>query len=297
MLKAAGFRPEFVIASGLPPVGDITKVAQSFPLPNDFQLPLVKVTVDGEDYYLNDTDQYAQLGTTGSDGKLGIALGDQQIVTIHAAKNCSDKTETDYTISLSGDGNARIEISRWFYGQSYNGDNEYFSELPPEEREHYFQEAVSRVAQGARAVSDLTTKFDTYPGLEQFTVELDNYGVMDGKYLYFNLPFTPALFDTLSDQRALPMFISDESENVLRAEIQFPDGYRETDIVPKNESFVAPGGSQASITRTDSDGKCIVTDQFDNLPGIINPKNYPALLTIQSALGSRSGTTFLLERE
>jgi transglutaminase-like putative cysteine protease len=297
MLKAVGFRPEFVMASDLPPVSDVTNVTQEFSLPAEFQTPLVRVTTGGEDYYLNDTDQYAQLGTTASDGKLGITLVDQSMITIHAAKDCADKTETDYAISVSDDGKAHIQISRWFYGQDFNDNNEFFSELPPEEREHYFQEAVSRVAQGARPVSDLTTKFATYPGLEQFTVELDHYGVLDGKYLYFNLPFTPALFDTLSDQRSLPLFLSDENQNILRAEIQWPDGFHETDIVPKNESFTAPGGSQASITKTEADGKCIVTDQFDLAPGVIKPKSYPMLLNIQSALGSRSGTTFLLERE
>jgi len=218
-------------------------------------------------------------------------------VTIRAAKNCGNKTETDYAVSLSDDGKARIQISRWFYGQNYNNDNEFFSELPPEEREHYFQEAVSRVAQGARAVSDLTTKFDTYPGLERFTVEMDHYGIPDGKYLYFNLPFNATLFGTLSDQRTLPLYISDQSENILRAEIQLPEGFQETDIVPKGQTFAAPGGSQAHITRTDAEGKCIVTDEFETVPGLIKPKNYPSLLDIQSAMGGKSAATFLLERE
>ncbi|HUE37083.1 MAG TPA: DUF3857 domain-containing protein, partial [Candidatus Acidoferrum sp.] len=297
MLKAAGFDPQFVMASDLPPIDGITDITQSFPLPNDFQLPLVKITLDGDDYYLNDTDQYAQLGTTASDGKLGVALADQKMVTIRAAKNCGNKTETDYAVSLSDDGKARIQISRWFYGQNYNNDNEFFSELPPEEREHYFQEAVSRVAQGARAVSDLTTKFDTYPGLERFTVEMDHYGIPDGKYLYFNLPFNATLFGTLSDQRTLPLYISDQSENILRAEIQLPEGFQETDIVPKGQTFAAPGGSQAHITRTDAEGKCIVTDEFETVPGLIKPKNYPSLLDIQSAMGGKSAATFLLERE
>jgi len=260
-------------------------------------MPLVKIDVDGQDYYLNDTDQYAQLGTTGSDGKQGIMLADQKMMTIHAAKGCGNKIEIDYAISLSGDGKARIEISRWFYGQNYNGNNEFFSELPPEEREHYFQETVSRVAQGARPVSDLTTKFDTYPGLERFTVEMDHYGIPDGKYFYFNLPYAPTLLGTLSDQRTLPLYLPDASENVLRAEIQLPEGFQATDIGPKSQTFSAPGGSQARITRTDADGKTTVTSEFELMPGVIKPKNYPALLDIQSALGSRSGTTFLLERE
>jgi hypothetical protein len=94
------------------------------------------------------------------------------------------------------------------------------------------------------------------------------------------------------------LFVSDENENVLRAEIQLPDGYRETAIAPKDEKFVAPGGSLARITQTkEADGKIAVTEEFETKPGVIAPKKYPALLDIQSALGQKSATTFLLEQE
>ena len=64
MLSAGGWQPEFVLASGLPPVTGITNLLMSFPMPQNFQSVLVRVKVDGTDYYLNDTDQYARLGTT-----------------------------------------------------------------------------------------------------------------------------------------------------------------------------------------------------------------------------------------
>ncbi len=297
MLSALGFQPEFVMASGLPPVEGIENIAGSFPLPDDFQTPLVRISVDGNDYYLNDSDQYSQLGTTGSNDKLAIALPGQKMETIHAAKNCADKVETDYAVTLSPDGKARIKVSKYFYGEDYNGAHKYFAELPPEEREHYFQEAVSRVAQGAKAVNGLTTRFDAYPGLEEFTVELDNFAVVDGNYLYFNLPFTPSFFDTAADQRSLPLFIADEDESIVRAEIGLPSGYRLTDILPKSEKFSAPGGSRVKIGRKSSDGKCVITDDFTTVPAVIAPRDYPRLLDIQSALGEKSEKTFLLERE
>ncbi len=34
----------------------------------------MKIVVDGEPCYLNDTDEYAQLGTTTHDGRLGVVL-------------------------------------------------------------------------------------------------------------------------------------------------------------------------------------------------------------------------------
>ncbi|HEV2456207.1 MAG TPA: DUF3857 and transglutaminase domain-containing protein, partial [Verrucomicrobiae bacterium] len=297
MLKAAGFQPEFVMASDLPPVSGLAKVARSFPLPDNFQQPLVRINLDGQDYYFNDTGQYAHLGTTASNGRLALNLADRKFYTVHVPNGCANRIETDYAVSIAKDGKAQIEVSRWFYGQTYNDNNEFFSELPPEEREHYFQEAVSRVAQGARPISDLTTKFDTYPGLEKFTVQLDNFAVADGKYFYFNLPFTASLFDALADHRALPLYVSEADENDFRAEINLPAGYHETGIAPKNQKLVAPGGSEARITRTDDDGKCVVTEQFEMKPGIIKPKEYSDLLNIQSTLGQKSATTFLFEQE
>jgi transglutaminase-like putative cysteine protease len=297
MLSAAGFKPEFVMASVLPPVKSISKVAESFPLPDSFEMPLVRVSVDGQDYYLNDTDQYAELGTTASDGKLGFALATQKFATINAAKNCGDKAVTDYAVSLSKNGKARITVSTHFYGDLHNEKRQFFAELPPEERKHYYQEAVSRVAQGARAVGDLTTEFDSYPGVERFTVDLDDYGVVDGKYLYLNLPFTPSFFAVGADQRTLPLLIADQRERVVRTEITLPDGFVQTDIVPRTERFTVPGGSQVRVTKESAPGKCIVTDQFDTVPAIISPNDYLKLVSIQTALGQKSATTFLLQKK
>src|SRR6267142_2216678 len=222
MLSAAGFKPEFVLASGLPPIAGITNVATTFPLPQNFQTPLVRVAVNGETYYLNDTDQYAQLGATPNDGKLAIELASQGFEVVRACPDCKDKTDTSYTLSLSDSGKTRVGITRHYYGVAYNSKNKYFSELPPEEKNRYYQEIVSGVTQGARPIGDLTTKFDAYPGTEQYTVEVDNFTVVDGKYSYFDLPFTPSLFPMGADHRTLPLYIGHHGEHRIRTEIDLP---------------------------------------------------------------------------
>ena len=298
MLTAAGFRPEFVLASSLPPITPITRVTSTFPLPHAFTTLLVKVTVDRDTYYLNDTDQYAQLGSTSYDGKLAIVLSSQAGEVIKAAKGSQDKTETVYALSLADSGKTRLGVTRHYYGTQYNGKNRYFSELPPEERRRYFQEIVSNIAQGARPVGDLTTKFDTYPGLEEFTVEIDNYAVVDGNYLYFDLPFTPSLFPPGADRRLLPLFVSGGSESTIRTEIEMPPAFRQVVIVPKAEALKAPDSSgKARITAKESAGRCVITHQFETSPAIISPKDYPAMLKAQSALARKSAKVFLLERK
>ncbi len=297
MLTAAGFHPEFVLASGLPPIDGITNIADSFPLPQDFETPLVRVSVDGQDYFLNDTDQYAQLGTTTADAKLGIALASQSVETIHAVKGCENKIETTYAVSLADNGSARITIAKNYFGENYNDKNQFFAELPPEEKNRYFQKIVSDVAQGAQPVGNLTTAFDTYPGHEEFTVDIDNYAVVDGKYFYFDLPSVPAPFPASADHRALPLFFPQGIEGTVRTEISLPSGFHQAVIEPKSELLTVPGGSSANITRTDADGKIIINDQFEIAPSIISPLDYQTLLKVQSTLGEKSAKLFLLEQK
>jgi hypothetical protein len=297
MLSAAGFQPELVLASELPSIAGITNVALSFPLPHAFDNPLVRVTVEGTTYYLNDTDQYAKLGSTSFDGRLGLVLSSGACEVIHAASGCENKVETDYTLAPDNTGKTRLSVTRHYYGANYNSKNRYFSELPPEERRRYFQEVVSDVAQGARAVGDLTTHFDTYPGLEQFTVDVDNYSVLDGNYFYFDLPFTPSLFPAGADQRALPLFISHGGNNVVRTEIQLPSGFHHVVMAPSSETLDAPDGSgKAAITSTDSAGTWAFTHEFETAPAIIPPPDYAALMKVESTLGRKSSRVLLLEK-
>ena len=296
MFSVVGFQPEIVLASGLPAIAGITNVAMKFPLPGSFQTPLVRITLDGVNYYLNDTDQYAQLGSTGSDGALGIALSTRAWEVVRAAKSCEDATRTEYTLMLDDSGRTLLHISRWYYGDNFNDRNRYFSELPPEERNRYFQETVSGMTQGARAVGDLKTAFDTYPGLEQFSVIIDSYGIADGKYLYFNLPATPALMAAGADQRALPMLVPQANKNTVRIEINLPPDFHKVLIEPKSEHFAAGAGMARLVTK-DKPGGCFVTEELETTPAIVSPAGYQAMLKMESALDRKSSRVFLLEQK
>jgi hypothetical protein len=296
MLSAAGFKPEFVLASDLPPVGSIAEVVRNFPLPQNFNYPLVRVNVDGQVYYLNDTDQYAQAGATTHAHRLALALATRAVEEIEPANNFDEKSETHYTIALSKDGRAQIGVTHRYFGSAFGAENRYFSELPPEERSRYYQEIVSGVAQGARPVGDLVTKFDTYPGVEQFSVTVDHYAVTDGKYLYFDLPFTPSLFPAGTDTRELPLFIASGGHSQVSAEIVLPPEFSRLVIAPLGKKM-AVAGSSASITAADEHGKFELTQDLDMTSAIIAPSEYPALLQTETALRAKSSRAFLLQAE
>jgi hypothetical protein len=297
MFKAAGFDPEFVMASALPPIAGITNVTAQLPLPENFDAPLVRVTVDGETIHLNDTDQYAQVGTTAHENRLAMIPATGKFETVAAAKDCQNKTDTAFSLVLDNDGKARIGIRRQYFGLNFAAKNKFFAELPPEERNRYFQEAVSAVAQGARPVGGLTTKFDTYPGVEEFTVELDQFAVVDGKNLYFDLPFTAGLFGPGADQRALPLFVAGAADNTIQADIQLPPKFQQLVIAPAAASLTLPDGAGgAVVTRTNAAGHFSIRYELDTAPAIISADDYPAVLNVESALGRKSARVFLLEK-
>ena len=296
MLTAAGLHPEFVLGSSLPPIKSITKVAKDFPLPGDFQAPLVRVRVAGETYYLNDTDQYAELGTTAHAGQLGLVPASRHQEWIKAVKHGEEHAETSYQISLADNGRVQVGVTTLYFGTSFGSWNRYFTELPPEERRRYYQELVSGFSQGARPVGDLITKFDTYPGRQQYTVAVDNYAVVDGKYLYFDLPYAPSLFPVGADRRTLPLYAPEQGTETIRTEINLPPGFRRVVIAPPGEKLQAPGGT-ARITSANSGGKYVITHEFATIPTIVEPGDYADRLKVESALREKSARVFLLEKE
>jgi hypothetical protein len=76
------------------------------------------------------------------------------------------------------------------------------------------------------------TRFDTYPGVVEFTVDVNRYGVANDKCLYFTLPFPPRLFQTGANRRRLPLLIPERSDTVFQARIKLPPGFRHVAIAP-----------------------------------------------------------------
>jgi hypothetical protein len=298
MLAAADIHPQFVLAADLPAVAEIEGMVQSFPFPDVFTTPLVSIVVDGKTYYLNDTDQYAHVGSTPHDGSLGIDLATGAGITIRAADNCHDREVTTYSLALDNQGNARIGIRREYYGMAFDEENRRFSELRSEQKTHYFQEMVSDVAQGARPVGELVTNFNTYPGVVAFTVDVDRYGVAGNRYLYFSLPFTPQLFATGANRRMLPMLIFDLSNETIRTRIKLPPEFQQMTITPRAAAFAGPeGAGSARISSTTEKGECVIVYEMARRPAIVHPADYPALLDVESALENKAARMLLLEKD
>jgi hypothetical protein len=132
--------------------------------------------------------------------------------------------------------------------------------------------------------------------LEQFSVVIDNYGIADGKYFYFNLPSTPPLMPVGADHRALPLLISQGSKNTVNIEVDLPADFSKVLIAPKSEHFAA-GAETARLTTRNVSSGYVITDEFETAPAIVSPGDYQAMLNIQSALDRKSSRVFLLEQK
>lgn len=296
MLNAAGFHPAFVLASGLPAMSELSGSERSFPFPDRFNAPLVRIVVNGRTCYLNDTDQYAHLGSTQHDNCLAIDLTSGDCITIRAAKDCSDREVTTYSLYLDGNGKARIGIKHAYYGMAFDMKNRHFSELRPRQRSHYFQQMVSNVAQGARPVGGLKTNFRVYPGIEQFEVEVAHYGVANDRCFYFSLPFTPSLFPVEATQRTLPLLIPGPFMKTIRVRIKLPTEYQHVAIGPRSASLSGPDGiGNAHVVSKTNNGQCSIVYNLVLRSGIIQPADYPLVLKVESVLENKAARMLMLE--
>ena len=244
MLSAVGLTPEFVLASSFPEVSGLNPPLLTCPDPEDFGTVLVRVRLGRDFIYLNDTNQYAALGATPHDGNYGLTLRSGEIETTHAVYKKRDRRHTDYDITISETGEARIIKTVWYYGGFFAGFHRKFAEMPPEERRRYHQEAVSSIAQAAEADGDLITRYDTYPGEETVIVKVKGFAVREGEYLYFQLPDSlDDLFGLRADTRENPLYRPHARRTSIRTHVTLPPGFEEFVLLPREMKQELPNAA------------------------------------------------------
>ena len=313
MLRAAGFRPAFVLASSVVAVAHMTPPLDGAPSPSDFNAVLVRVRLDGRDVYLNDTNEYAALGATAHDGQYGLGLDAGKLFILRARPDMRDRSDVDFDVTVQANGDAVIRKRTNYYGSGYAEARKQFAEMVPEERRRYFQEAVAGISQAAVAEGDLETAFDSYPGVEQFTVRVPRYAIRAGAYLYFTMPASlQDLFGYRSETRDNPIYWPGPRLIAIRTTLALPPEFAtlalqpaevewkapqdagEVRILPhrRNESTSAEGG-QAGVN-----GASWVIEQTVNLcPALIPATDYDGLLSIQRRLNHPSARTILATAE
>ncbi|MCK5852637.1 DUF3857 domain-containing protein [bacterium] len=299
MLKAVDLKPEFVLSSWLSMVDKVRKPMTEYPLRSTFGGVLVKVKSTDEDIYLNDTSQYASLGTTPHDGRPGLILPIGEISIINATSNKADNTEVEYSIKLSDNGDAEITKTTKTFGTGYASEKKYFDEITPENRKRYFQNAVSAISQGAKPVGKLITKFDDYPGIEQLTVKVDKFAIRDGDFLYLKVPISlKNILGLRSDVRDNPISWSSETKMTLTASVELPAGFDNVKLVPPDITWKAPENAGIITTKTIvSKGTIKIVDSVNINPAVIPADEYDDMLEINRKLSHPRMRTILVSKK
>ena len=297
LLREAGFKPEFVLASRSPVVAGLEHPLLTCPQADDFPAVLVRVRLADEDIYLNDTDQYSALGATPHDGNYGLALRRGKIITITAPKEKQDRVEKQYNVILEANGDAVITRNTIYYGGAFAAFHRKFAEITPEERNRYQQEAVAAIAQSAAATETLKTQYDTYPGTETLEVRVKHFAVREGKRLYFALPGTlDDLLGLRADTRENPVYWPQPRRLSITTNIIPPEGFADAALMPAPSEWFAPVAAGVVALARQVSGKALQFCYTAELtPAVIAASDYPELLDLQRRLAHPRSRMLLLE--
>ena len=313
MLRVAGFKPEFVLASSSPNLEAVADNVEKNPSAGIFNSVLIRLSdaqfglPQGKYIYLNDTDQYAVLGASAHEGDLSLVLDSGIIEEVSPVRSTEIKTK--YAMSVSESGDALITKRVLYYGLYFGAKNKQFAEMTPEKLDRYFQSLISRVSQGATKVGKLMHDFSNYPGEVTFTVRVPNYAIVTTDQLYFKLPESLAgLFSLRSEKRINPMFQPGTQDKELSVKVELPKEYS-VSIMPQSWSCSDVGGLELDITVAEWNQSTTANNRNgDELymvynaaavvkPSVISPAHYNALLDVDKRLSHKRSRTILLTKD
>jgi transglutaminase-like putative cysteine protease len=309
MLDKLNYRPGFILASDLQANPKISQDMINHPATGVFNTVLVRIVLKEGTIYLNDTNQYAEIGSTTHEGKCGLDLDKAAGIIIYAEKSKNTRSEVTYRIELSETGQARIRKHREYFGNEFTANKMKFAEMTPEMRKRYHQGLVSAISQSAKPEGELSTKFDSYPGSEDFSVTVDKYAVQDGNLLYLMLPESlNGILPVASEKRVNPFFYSGTVNVKKEFTIVLPEKYySECSILPPGlcidipyvESGKIETASSTSVITDAHSGKdrhFVIKQQIDLKPFIYTNHQYEDfLLKINERITNPSMRSILIE--
>jgi hypothetical protein len=298
LLKELGYQAEFILAGGpLHPM--IFQNAVDRPTSTLFSILLLKLTVDGKTLWLNDQDQYAQLGTTSFDKYHAIQMNGRPFVITPDAPFVNN-SRTDIMIQLQDDGSAIYTENSLYCAVPFARTKKYYDEITPEDRRRHIQEMVADVSQSATLEGEFVTDFNSYPGKRTFSCRIKDFAVIDKDYYYFNIPngsFTGAL-GTTTDERKNPLYWGGYSENHTQIRLVLPPSFQNVVITPQDVNWTQPSGKGELVSRKSVNPDRSITFNYtvNLMPDVIPPEKYKELKELSKTLYHSAMTTVLLKK-
>ena len=293
MIQSIGLSPEFVLVSNA--TNHFKDAMQQLPSPQWIYNLLISIKLDNRTIYLNDTDQYAHIGTTPYQGRYGLRLPHGTIFQIlPQSKQFQDNAIEKYTIDLKASGAAIITRTCAYFGMSHARFHKKMAEMPPEKQNRYHQQLISNISQSARPHSPYITHIDTYPATEVFSVSVNPYAIRDRNYVYFEIPgFSQGLAGVREDNRSHPLYRPYYSRKDVCVDIQIPKQFQS--MITPGQHNLWPENAENTITmKTSQHAHRMRIDQHINIsPVLIQARQYGNFVEIHNQL-RHMGTRMVL---
>lgn len=324
MLKALKLRADFSITTPYKKAKGL-RVPQLRTAQNKL-LSQVLVRVEyagGKTAWLNDTDQYAELGASASEGYYALHLISGEFFEVKVPESQVTRSEKNYVIDLDASGNAVMRTHKEIFGYNFGVFKKLFAEMSPEKLRRFKQEEIAKVSQSALLEGEFKTDFSTYPGVIEFTVKIPNFAVLDGDFLYLTTPGTFRNFFSLrADNRENPLYIKSYKNDRINVLVRLPDKISSPAIAPLNFNWDSPlgngeieiesllitpaflnnrmrgpsGNLRGDLVKFLNNGDSVMfySAKADLLPAVYAPALYTEMLKTQNALSQPSAREILL---
>ena len=305
MLKKAGFYPDFLLVADYPRIDQLRRLDHA-PQNNIFNKVLVRIVYRKQNIYLNDTDQYAALGTTPSENRTALFCATNRMGKVVVDPDKETRTDIAYTLRIDEKGRAVIIRKRTFSGTDNNYWKKRYSEMTEEERSRHFQELTASVSQSAVPTGNLKTDFTKYPGTEEFSVSVANFAVVEkNKYLYLKLPGSlKNVLDTYGNLRTNPFLFSSSEKSTISYLLNLPSAYAaRIPIAPSSNTWELPSDAGTITIVNDRDifgatakPVIFINQDIDIKPAMIPKADFEEVQLISSKISNQKTQTLLMEK-
>jgi len=294
MLKAAGFKPEYVLVSDLPPLGELEPTLREY-APACFTRLLVRVTIGGQACYLGDSDQYAPLGLSAHAGKAALNLNDGGIFRLETAPELSDRFDTEIAMQVKTDGRAELRVKRNYRGAYMASFVRGLKESTPEERRRRHLEELAAIRRGAQALGVETSSIGPDSAASSFGLSCPNYAIRQGSLMYFDIYGLITRLSSVGAENRRAAFFNQtpmRRQNVIT--VKLPKGRILSELPAAR--FDLPGGMIEIVSSLDEHTNTLtITQKIEIETAVLSPQAYASWLAAQTALEQPRLRTMVLE--
>lgn len=271
-----------------------------------FNIPLCRVEVGANVYYIGTENFHTPIGTSIYDGSSYLDLATMSTKTIELADgNMKNRTDKKIVYSIRENGSVDYSLENLIYGSGVGPFRKKYQEMLPEDRSRHFQTLIGRISQSATATSDLITDVESYPARMFFESYIPGFATIDGDTMEISIPELATSVAKFSKaKRKLPIVVESREKRHIEVLIQFPEGWQQVEYCPEEYEIFNPLNPaelwySCKISRGIKDGRLEVLFKIETSEraSCMLPSSCAAVLhEMESRLSSRHAKTLIIRK-